>query len=251
MLPVTAGAITSLCWLPHAGQQQPQLAAGLASGKLLLLTPPLRPAHINPADLAATTPSNSAESGAASWVLDLALADVHAVTLSVPTSLQAMAALAQDMGSSTHSRAGSTAGANSNSSAQVLAASCDGQLFWLQLPADVGKVPHSRLAGQQAAVVVAKAALPWPAAALSVSPSGREVLLAGVCGAVLRLPTAPDAAAAVLTAAESAAVTGLTGATGADAASPAAALAWSADAAWAASAGSDGSLLVYATGQDM
>jgi hypothetical protein len=131
----------------------------------------------------------------------------------------------------------------------LLGADSDGQLYWLQLPAAAasGAVQAKAGAQQQALTVVSKAVLPWPAAALAVSPESQVVLLAGYGGAVLSLPTAAPAAAAAL---------GASGAVGAPAAetgtadgTAAAVLAWSADASWSASAGVDGSLLVYTNGE--
>jgi hypothetical protein len=221
-----------LCWLQQSSHQQPSLLASLSNSKLLLLSPPMRPAHVKPAQLTAACADSAAAADAC--VLDLSHADVHAAVLSGPAPLTTLAVLTHDASNS-----------SSSSGLQVLGGSCDGQLFWLQLP--TAAAHQSRAATQQAAVT-AKALLLWPAAALAVSPSGREVLAAADSGAMLLLPAAPAEAAAVLSSTEPVAVAGAGAVTSDDAAVPGRVLAWSADASWAASAGADGSLLVYATG---
>lgn len=255
-LPAAAGHVLSLCWLHQSGHQLPSLLASLSNSKLLLLSPPVRQAHMRPAQMTAPRPDGCADSDAAgdAGVLDLSPADVHAVMLSAPAPLTTLTVLTAGASSSTHSRRSGTTSAHTSSSIssafQVLGVSCDGQLFWLQLPNDAAQhasVHQPRAAAQQAAVA-AKALLPWPAAALAVSPSGREVLAASESGAVLLLPAAPAAAAAVLSSSESAAVADVSALMSGDAAVPGRVLAWSTDASWAASAGADGSLLVYATG---
>jgi hypothetical protein len=243
-LVVGAGAINSLCWLANASHQQPQLLISLFSSKLLLLSPPVRPAHVNPTQLPAAGGEGDA---AADSVLDLSYADLHAAVLPAPASLQAMEALLPDKGAGTRSRTVSTAGSYRNAaSPQVLAAGCDGQLFWLQLPAEAANTTPAKAAAQQV-VVAAKALLPWPAASLAVSPNGQEVLVAAESGAVLQLPAAPAAATSMLNAAGLGSIAGSRAAPKPDGVAVAA-LAWNADASWAAAARADGSLIVYATG---
>jgi hypothetical protein len=216
----------------------------------MLLTPPLRPAHANAAQLISASASSSSSSPAETSICDLSQADVHAVTLSAPAPLQALAVLGQDTstGSTTRGRASGVAG---GSCTELLGAGSDGQLYWLQLPAAAASGPVQAKTGahQLSLTVVSKAVLPWPAAALAVSPESQEVLLAGYGGAVLSLPTAPTAAAAVLTA--SSAVGGSAAEAVTADGTAAAVLAWSGDASWSAAAGADGSLLVYTNGKGL
>lgn len=228
------GTILSVCWLPAAGSRlQPQLLLGLANATVLALTAPARP------------PQHGSS-------LDLEPAAVHAVTWSAPTALQALTLLQHDSSSSSSATQARVSG-TADSSAQVLAAGCDGKLYWLQLPPPAAataaaSAPHGKSSSTQAVSILSKVPLPWPAVALAVSPSGHEVLAAAADGAALLLPTSASAAVSMVGAAglESSAGQGVGAAGGA--AVPSTVLAWSPDSSWAATAGADGSLLVYATG---
>jgi hypothetical protein len=231
-----AGAVTSLCWLAaSSSSQQPRLLVASADSKVVLLTPPAQPTCIRG--------SGSSSAAQHSEPLGLCPEDVHAVQLLAPAPLQALAAVSPGFTSATRSHSSSMHAASSV--LQVLGAGSDGNLYWLDAPAASSSVHHAQSTTQQLPVA-AKVPLPWAAAALAVSPSGRDVLLASEHGAVMLLPTsAADAVSfAAAASSEAASVCG-SHAHGLSSVVAYAALAWGPDAAWAASAGADGSLLVY------
>lgn len=214
-----------------------------------MLTPPTQPAHAH--STAAYTKGvagcTTANAGPAGSVLDLSPAELHAERLEAPAPLQALAVLPQAPGStSTAGRSSTTA---SDAGLQLLAAGCDGTVYWLQLAAETGSHgsssgSHGPPGASHKLAVTNQVLLPWPVAALAVSPGGQELLAAVADGAVLLLPTAAAAATAVVAAAGPVATSGGQAAAG----EPAAVLAWGASASWAALGGVDGSLVVYFPG---
>lgn len=234
----------SLCWLPQINHQHPQLLLTLSGGSVLQLTPPLRPAQANAAQLLAVSAGSSDSASHGLNMFGLSHADVQAAVFSAPAALQALAVLPQDQSSS--AARGRVSGIAAVSGTELLGAGSDGQLYWLQLPsASAASAAHPQ-AGAQQLVVLSKAALPWPATALAVSPASSEVLLAAHNGAVILLPSSPAAAAAALTAAGTGAVSQPRSGV-ADGTAPVI-LAWSGDASWAAMGGADGSLVVCPQG---
>jgi len=241
----------SMCWLPGGtASRQPHLMVGLSNGSAMLLTPPLQAAELTACGAASSSGSTAGGEAA----LDLSHAAAHVVNLSGPATMQALVALPQPLsGNAGNSRSGSAAGGSLSSNVlQVLGAGSDGQLYWLQL--DAASMHSQHRAGTQqcpALSALHSVALPWPAAALAVSPTGQQVLAAAADGAVVLLPTAAAAATSVLAAAGAGPAQGWC--VGASAtAGPArggAELVWSLDARWAGSAGPDGSLMIYSTGR--
>jgi hypothetical protein len=249
----TAGPILSLCWHPPTTHVLPQLVVSLVSSSLLLLTPPAQPARrhgtaAHAKGVAASTTANAAaNSGSGDSALNISPAELHAECLAAPAPLQAVAVLPQAAGST--STAGRSSTAASGAGLQLLAAGCDGSVYWLQLAAETeshmsSAGSHGQAGASHKLAVTNQVLLPWPVAALAVSPGGQELLAAAADGAVLLLPTAAAAATAVVAAAGPVAASGVAAAAGA----PAAVLAWGANGAWAVLGGVDGSLSVYLPG---
>jgi hypothetical protein len=241
--PNAAEPISSLCWFSSSPSSQAQLLISLQGGGLLCITPPMQP--YSSSNTAAAEPSQALELAPSqlqwqSTATEVPLAQLAAVPASSTTTTTKPAAR-----SSSSSSSGGRSEQQQAAGAHVLGLSSDGTLHRLLPPSDAagwaavkGKVLRSS----------AKLQLASPGAAVTVSPTGQLLMLAGQDGSLTVLPAtsaAATAAAAALNSAGSSTGSGVTLAHSGVEGQHAAVLAWGAGGQWAASAAQDGSLLLH------